>query len=83
MNDNSYKGLGSYRTAQELLDMYFLDVRSALLETAATLDRIERSPGGKEIFGDPRLKQVMQTLDLLINTTTNRAEQMQLLFSER
>ena len=34
--------LGSPKGAAELLDMYFLDMRSALLEVAATLDRIER-----------------------------------------
>ncbi len=43
------------KTSKELLDMYFLDMRSALLETAAALDRIERAEGGVNIFGDLRL----------------------------
>ena len=38
--------LGSPKTAEELLEIYFLDMRSALLETAAALDRIQRSENG-------------------------------------
>ncbi len=81
--DQNYKGLGSCKTAQELLDMYFLDIRCALLETAATFDRLERSQGGNEVFNDPRLQNIMQALDLLKNTKLNRAEKFQVLFSEQ
>jgi len=80
---HNYQGLGSCKTAQELLDMYYLDIRCALLETAATLDRLERSQGGNEVFNDPRLKNIMQALDLLKNTKLDRAEKFQMLFSEQ
>ena len=74
--------LGSPKRAPELLDMYFFDVRSALLETAAALDRIERADGGSEIFSDPRLVNIRQALDILKNEKHNRAEQFLTLFSE-
>lgn len=81
--DHKLNGLGSCKTARELLDMYFLDIRCALLETAATLDRLERSPGGGEIFDDPRLKSIMHALDLLKNGKLDRAGKFQVLFSEQ
>lgn len=70
------------KTSKELLDMYFLDMRSALLETAAALDRIERAEGGVNIFGDLRLKNIIEACDLIRNSKGNRAEQFQLLFSD-
>ena len=70
------------KSAEELLDMYFLDMRSALLETAATLDRIERAEGGGDVFMDPRIKNMMEACDILINGRRNRAEQFLVLFSE-
>ena len=47
--------LGARKSAAELLDMYYLDMRSALLETAAALDRIQRANGAEAIFADPRI----------------------------
>jgi hypothetical protein len=73
--------LGSPKSAQELLDMYFLTMRSALLETAAALDRIERAEGGLEIFADPRIENLKKACDIIKDGTGNRAEQFQLLFS--
>lgn len=72
----------SPKSAEDLLDMYFLDMRSALLETAATLDRIERAEGGKDIFADPRLKNIREACDIIKKSNNNRAEQFQMLFSE-
>ncbi|HLA26929.1 MAG TPA: hypothetical protein VJZ49_03430 [Syntrophales bacterium] len=74
--------LSSPKSAKELLDMYFLDMRCALLETAAALDRIERARGGADIFTDPRLENIQKACDIVKNGRSNRAEQFQLLFSE-
>ena len=74
--------LTSPRTAEELLDIYFLDMRSALLETAAALDRIERAQNGKETFRDPRIRKLTQACDILKNGNKNRAEQFLNLFSD-
>ena len=75
-------GLGSPKSAQQLLDMYFLDVRSALLETAAAFDRIERAQGGEDIFNDPRIINLRKACDIIKNGKVNRAEQFLTLFSD-
>ena len=36
------------KTATELLDLYWADLRSHLLEVAAIFDRLERAGGGEE-----------------------------------
>jgi len=74
--------LGSPKSAKQLLDMYFLDARSALLETAAVFDRIERAEGGAEIFKDPRLSNLREACDIIKNGKVNRAEQFLTRFSE-
>ncbi|MCX7935625.1 MAG: hypothetical protein N3A66_10255 [Planctomycetota bacterium] len=73
---------GSPRTAAELLDMTFLELRSHLLETAAGLDRIERAKGGREIFRDPRLQKICRALNILKARGANRAERFLHLFSD-
>ena len=74
--------LRSSKTAEELLDMYFLDARSQMLETAAILDRIERAEGGAKAMDDHRLKKLQNAFDILKNGRGNRAEQFLMLFSE-
>ncbi|HUO10273.1 MAG TPA: hypothetical protein VM008_18345 [Phycisphaerae bacterium] len=68
-------------TAQEALDAYFLETRAKLLEIAATLDRIERLPGGAEASGDARLRFVAEALELLKSGGPGRAERIQRLYS--
>ena len=74
---------GSPKSALELVDLYFLDMRSALLETAAALDRVERAGNSRAAFDDPRIVKILQAAELLHTARHNRAEQFQLLFSER
>ena len=74
--------LGSPKTGKTILDLYYLDARSALLETAATLDRIERADEGSEAFVDPRLQNLIKACGILKNGKTNRAEQVLLLLSD-
>jgi hypothetical protein len=81
-NSGAKPKLRSPKSAEQLLDMYFLDVRCALLETAAAFDRIERSDGGEEIFGDPRLRSLLEACDIIKNGQRNRAEQFLTLFSD-
>jgi hypothetical protein len=70
------------KKAGELLDLYFLQARSALLETAAILDRIRRAQGGTEAFDDPRLRNLMAACDLLKDGKGDRAERFLRLFSD-
>lgn len=78
----SKSGLESPKTGKELLDMYFLQARSQVLETAAIFDRIERAEGGAEALDDPRLQKLREACDILKNGKRNRAEQFLLLFSD-
>ncbi|RLB71011.1 MAG: hypothetical protein DRH04_02560, partial [Deltaproteobacteria bacterium] len=75
-------GKGSPLDARKLLDMHFLDIRSALLETAAALDRIERAKGGKEVMGDSRISKLFAACRIITDTgATDRAERFLTLFS--
>ena len=76
------KGLSSPKTAGELLDLYFLDARCHLLETAAILDRIERARGGAEVFRDARVQALLKACDLLKGEEGRRAERFLELFSD-
>lgn len=72
----------SPKTAGELLDMYFHETRSHLLETAATFDRIARAPGAGDALQDPRMQKLRQALALLAEPGTDHAEAFLNLFSE-
>jgi hypothetical protein len=66
-------------TAAQILDREFLTIRGKLLEVAAALDRIQRGQG--TTAGDPRLEEIRETLTMMGQEGTNRAEQLQLIFS--
>ncbi len=66
--------LGSPKTAEELLNLYFLDMRSALLETAAAMDRIQRAEKGDEVLKDPRMQQLNDALEILKSGQEGRVE---------
>lgn len=70
------------QTAQQILDQVFLDARAKLLEVAASLDRLDRAPGVDDVKDDPRRVRLQKTLDILATQNGNRAEQLQLLFSD-
>ena len=64
--------------AAEVLDREFLGVRACLLEVAASLDRLGRSPG--DVHGDPRWSQICRAISLL-DGKTDRTGQIQRIFS--
>lgn len=83
MNSISKKStLTPPKSARQLLDMYFLDIRSALLESAAAFDRIESAEGGQAIFDDPRIQDLKRACNIIMNGKSNRAERLLLLLSE-
>ncbi|MFW5997036.1 MAG: hypothetical protein ACOCQP_03380 [Lentisphaeria bacterium] len=57
------------KSAQELLDMYYLEMRCNLLEVAATLDRIEAA-GGTD---DPRLQRLLEAATIGLDDKPDRA----------
>jgi hypothetical protein len=71
--------LATPMTAQAVLDREYLEVRAKVLELAASFDRLER--GGGLPQNDARLKLVRQGLKVLLDETSDRAEQVQLIFS--
>jgi len=73
--------LGSPKDAAELLDMYYLNMRSALLETAAGLDRIEGAAGGEQVMGDQRVQILKKACRIIGGEQAHRAEQVLRLLS--
>jgi len=69
-------------TAAEVLDRMFLDVRCRLLDVAATLDRLHRSPGADALANDRRMQQIREAIDILNSPGIDRAERLQMLFSD-
>ncbi len=82
MNRTAAK-LPAGKTAAELMDMYYLDARMHLLETAAMIDRVRRARGGARIGSDPRLRKLMDGARLLADGKPERAERFQRLFSAK
>jgi hypothetical protein len=71
------------RTAKQTLDDQFLEMRWRCLSLAADLDRVQNAPGGADLLQtDPRLKTLQQALLTIVDSSSNRAEQVQLLFSD-
>lgn len=69
------------KTATEMLDLYFLEARMHLLETAAMLDRVERARGSEKTKKDPRVRKLLAGARLLADGQPERAERFQRLFS--
>jgi hypothetical protein len=67
--------------AAVVLDRYFLEARSKLLDLAAILDRISRGPGASAGDADPRLEKIRQALEVLHDRSGGRAERIQQIFS--
>ncbi len=76
------KPLGSPKTAPQLLDMYYLDLRCHLLEAAATLDRIDRADSADRAKTDPRRQKLEAALAILAAHAPGRTERFLELFSE-
>lgn len=75
--------MSSVQTASEIFDQCFLEIRAKLLEVAASLDRVERADSDGSVGNDMRRRQIQQGLDILARPGTNRAEQIQMVFSDR
>jgi hypothetical protein len=67
------------RTKRDVLEREFLEVRAKILEIASALDRLDRADGA--LANDVRLKRIADGLAALQSSKSDRAEQVQLLFS--
>ncbi len=70
------------QSADVVLDRHFLELRCEVLNLAAAFDRIERSEGYKSVRDDGRMELLRQGLDILRTEGTDRAERVQMLFSD-
>ncbi len=78
----SRPALSSPKTAEELLEIYFLDMRSCLLETAAAMDRIQRAENGNDVLKDPRIHQLKGAMEILKSENEGRVERILRLLSD-
>jgi hypothetical protein len=68
---------------QEFLEAQYLQMRARILSLAADLDRIERAAGGAALLeADPRVQKLRRAMKLVLDERHNRAEQVQMLFSD-
>lgn len=74
--------VATIQTAGQVLDRHFLEIRCGLLDLAAALDRIERSDAFVSAKADARLRQIQEALKILSSDGSDRAERIQLLFSD-
>jgi hypothetical protein len=64
-----------------LNDQQFLEMRWRCLSLAADLDRIQRVD--PQALGDPRIAKLRQCVQVLLSDDPNRAEQVQMILSDR
>lgn len=68
--------------AKALLNRYFLDMRSHLLELAAAFDRLDRADGSADVEDDFRLRKLREGVKALSEAGRERAERVQMIFSD-
>ncbi|MDA0588889.1 MAG: hypothetical protein O2820_15235 [Planctomycetota bacterium] len=69
-------------TADQIFDRVFLETRAKLLAVAATLDRLDRAEGTDRVRNDFRMEQLRKSIDIIQNSSNDRAEQLQIVFSD-
>jgi hypothetical protein len=70
--------------AAEILERYYLEMRWRALSLAADLDRVQRADGARELLqSDKRLAKLRDAFNVLLSDAPNRAEQVQLIFSDK
>ena len=68
--------------AEQILERQFLEMRCGLLDLAASFDRIGRAEAADALFNDQRMKLLTEGIKILSGDSNNRAEQLQMLFSD-
>ena len=65
-------------TRQQVLDLYFMDARSKLIDLAAFIDRVDRADGAEDF----RMKALREALKNLSESGHEKAKQVLLAFSD-
>lgn len=71
----------SPRSGTGLIDEYFIENRTRLLEVAAYLDRLDRS-GDASVQSDFRMRAFREAVDVLASDERGRVERIQMIFSD-
>ena len=66
-------------SAPEVLNREFLEIRCKILDLAAAFDRLARADGS--VDEDPRVARLREALTTVLESTDDRAEQVQMIFS--
>lgn len=74
--------MSSPQTARQILDRHYLEIRSKILDLAASLDRLDRTEDASTLQDDPRLAKLRSGIELLLTPRNDRAERVQMLFSD-
>jgi len=69
-------------TSKQIIDEYFIENRTRLLDVAAFLDRLERSSDGDAADADFRMEAFYRALRILSAGGSDKIEQIQLVFSD-
>ena len=67
------------KSSKQILDREFLELRSKLLDIAASLDRIDRAEGA--VGEDQRMQLLADGIKIIASDSPDRAVQIQQLFS--
>ncbi len=76
----SASALDSRKDRRELVDEYFIENRTRLLEIAAYLDRLDRAGAAEE--SEFRMRAFHEGLAVLCDRTPGRTERIQMIFSD-
>jgi len=66
-------------SAPEVLNREFLEIRCKILDLGAAFDRLDRADGS--LADDPRVGRLREALSIVLDSTSDRAEQVQMVFS--
>lgn len=66
----------SPKSAPQLLDQFYLHMRSALIETAAAFDRIQLAEGADAVWEDPRLENLRAAAHIIADDQPERARRI-------
>jgi hypothetical protein len=69
-------------TTGQVIDGYFIENRTRLLEIASFLDRLDRSSDGANPTSDFRMEALQHAIGVLASQTPDRVHQIQMILSD-
>jgi len=69
-------------SAQEALDIYFLDNRARLLDIASFLDRVDRYDDAEKAKQDFRYTSLIKAIGRILESEKDKTKQVQMIFSD-